>query len=177
MLGLGLGTRRPAGPRRRMHRGQQPNCQQQSERAQANPQTRVRPSHGRGHLLRQRGNKPTARGQQRDKIAGDGLDRARWPRFARQGGDQPGEALNRRRQRHPRQGYRLLPGVEVQSRERGYDAERLSMPILADRGEEERIEIASDAGREGRVGHVVNQFHLRFGRSEAIGDRGRRRDG
>jgi hypothetical protein len=49
------------------------------------------------------------------------------------------------------------------------------VPIRTYRGEEEWIEVASDARREDGVGHFVSQFNLRLGRSYADRGRGRGR--
>ena len=48
---------------------------------------------------------------------------------------------------HPRQAGGFLPGIDIQPRKRGKDAERRSVSILADRRVEELVELRSDERR------------------------------
>jgi hypothetical protein len=59
------------------------------------------------------------------------------------------------------------PRIDVEPRQRRNDAQQLAVSILADRSEEERIELSPDQRRHRGVNHFVSQFSLRQNRPKA----------
>ena len=60
--------------------------------------------------------------------------------------------------RHPRETDGLQPRIEIGPPQHRNDAEQLTVPIFAYRGEQERIELAPNVRRQRGVGHFVNRF-------------------
>ena len=83
----------------------------------------------------------SAAGQQRNQAGRHRLRVRLLQRRDRQRGEQRRQFLNRGFPGQTRQAGSFLPGVEIHSPQQRYNAERQSVPILTDRGEQKGVEL------------------------------------
>ena len=96
--------------------------------------------------------------QQRDEISGAHLDRNNTRPLVRQRLNQCCQSQGSRFPRHSRKARGFLPGIDIEPRKRGKDAEPCSISILANRRAEEFVELRPDERRQGGMGHVNTRF-------------------
>src|SRR5271154_742042 len=85
-----------------------------------------------------------------DQPWGDGVRRRARQRF-----NQLGQPRGSRVTRHSRKARRFLPGIDIEAREGGKDAEPCSVSIFANRRAEEFVELGPDEWRQRRMGHIT----------------------